>query len=223
MNCDKTPQKIQNMFDEISVYYDKMNNFISLGTHYIVKFLAIREIHIKPRSIGLDLCCGTGDFTRIISKFYPRAKIIGLDFSPEMLKLAKQKNPQGTFIQADCTNLPFQEKEFDFITMGFGLRNIQNRQKAIQEVYRVLDTKGKFLHLDFGKHNIIGKIFEIIVPFLAKIFDKNQTHYEYLLKSRLEFPEPDKLIKEFESEGFYLIKRIDYLFGIISAQIMGKK
>ena len=223
MTCDKNPQKIQNMFDEISVYYDKMNNFISLGTHYIVKFLAIRELHIKPRTIGLDLCCGTGDFTGIISKFYPRAKIIGLDFSPKMLKLAKQKNPQGIFIQADCTNLPFKEKEFDFITMGFGLRNIQNRQKAIQEVYRVLDKNGKFLHLDFGNHNFAGKIFEAIVPILAKILGKNQTHYKYLLKSRLEFPEPNELIKEFELEGFYLIKRADYLFGTISSQIMGKQ
>ncbi|MBQ8459967.1 ubiquinone/menaquinone biosynthesis methyltransferase [bacterium] len=222
MTCDKTPQKIQNMFDEISIYYDKMNNFISLGTHYVIKFLAIRKLDIKPRTIGLDLCCGTGDFTKIISKFYPRAKIIGLDFSSQMLKLAKQKNPLGVFIQADCTNLPFSEKEFDFVTIGFGLRNIQNRQKAIQEIYRVLDTNGRLLHLDFGNHNVFGKIFEIIVPFFAKLLGKNSEHYKYLLKSRQDFPTPNELIKEFEAEGFYLVKRIDYLFGTISAQIMGK-
>ena len=83
------------MFDEISGYYDFMNNFISLGTHYLLKFLAIRELDIKPRTMILDLCCGTGDFTKIISKFYPRAKIIGLDFSEEMLKLAKRKIQTG--------------------------------------------------------------------------------------------------------------------------------
>lgn len=81
------------MFDEISGYYDFMNNFISFGTHYILKFLALKELNIQPRTMILDLCCGTGDFTKLITKFYPRAKVIGLDFSQEMLKLAKQKIP----------------------------------------------------------------------------------------------------------------------------------
>ena len=93
MTCDKNPQKIQNMFDEISSYYDKMNNIISLGTHFIIKYFALKELDIKPRSVVLDLCCGTGDFTKIISKFYPRAKVIGLDFSEKMLKLAMKKIP----------------------------------------------------------------------------------------------------------------------------------
>ena len=116
MDIDKTPEKIQAMFDEISEYYDKMNNFISLGTHYIIKFLALKELAIQPRTMIIDLCCGTGDFTKIISNFYPRAKVIGLDFSNKMLKLAKSKNPNGVFIQSDCTNLPFAEGEFDYIT-----------------------------------------------------------------------------------------------------------
>lgn len=93
MACDKNTQKIKTMFDEISGYYDFMNNFISFGTHYIVKFLALKELNIQPRTMILDLCCGTGDFTKLITKFYPRAKVIGLDFSQEMLKLAKQKIP----------------------------------------------------------------------------------------------------------------------------------
>ena len=63
MECDKNPQKIKLMFDEISAYYDFMNNFISLGTHYLLKFLAIKELNIKPRTMIFDLCCGTGDFT----------------------------------------------------------------------------------------------------------------------------------------------------------------
>ena len=94
MKPDKNPSKIQNMFDEISPYYDSVNNFMSLGTHYIIKFLAIRELKIKPRSNILDLCSGSGDFVKIIKKFYPRVKIIGLDFSKEMIKLAKTKNPK---------------------------------------------------------------------------------------------------------------------------------
>lgn len=222
MTCDKNPQKIQNMFDEISFYYDKMNNVISLGTHFVIKFLSIKELDIKPRSKVLDLCCGTGDFTKIISKFYPRAKVIGLDFSKNMLKKAKQKNPHGVFMKGDCTNLPFEEGEFDYITMGFGLRNIQDRAKAISEIHRVLSRGGKFLQLDFGNHNKISKIFDIIVPFFAKLLKVNQENYRYLLSSKEEFPEPDKLIREFEDAGFKFHKRKDYLFGSISMQIVEK-
>lgn len=222
MNCDKTPQKIKDMFDEISIYYDKMNNFISFGTHYLVKYFAIKELNISPRTMLLDLCCGTGDFTMLISHFFPRVKVIGLDFSSQMIKLAKTKNPQGVFIQGDCMALPFANEEFDYITMGFGLRNIQDREKVLTECYRVLNKGGKFLQLDFGKHNLTSKIFDFIVPFFVKLFKTNPQHYAYLLCSRAEFPEPDELIQEYEKAGFKYVKKCDYLFGTISAQIMEK-
>ena len=108
---DKSPEKIQNLFDEISQYYDKVNNFISLGTHYFIKFLALRALEIRPRTMILDICCGTGDFTQLVQKFYPRARIIGVDFSRNMLNLAKIKNPKGVFLQADCTDFANKENE----------------------------------------------------------------------------------------------------------------
>ena len=115
----------------------------------------------------LDICCGTGDFTQLVQKFYPRARIIGVDFSRNMLNLAKIKNPKGVFLQADCTDLPFKENDFDFVTVGFGLRNVQNREKAISEVYRILNDGGKFLHLDFGRHDGVSRFFDVLVPVVA--------------------------------------------------------
>lgn len=222
MTCNKNPEKISKMFDEISPYYDKMNNFISLGTHYFIKKLALKSLNIRKNSYVLDLCCGTGDFTRIIGKIEPKTKIIGLDNSVEMLKLAKAKNPDKVFMQGDCTELPFTKNEFDFITIGFGLRNIENRKKALSEIYRTLKTGGKFLHLDFGRHNLSSKIFDFIVMSITKVLKLNSENYLYLLKSKNEYPEPDELIKEFETQGFKLLKRQDFLFGAISYQIMGK-
>ena len=222
MTIDKTPEKIKNMFDEISFYYDKMNNYMSLGSHIFVKYLALKELGLKPRTMLLDVCCGTGDFTKLISKFFPRVKVIGLDFSEKMLKVAKEKNPKGVFMQGDCTNLSFDDGEFDYVTIGFGLRNIQDRQKAISEIYRVLSENGKFMHLDFGEHNLISKIFDLIVILLAKILKKDWHAYEYLLQSKEDFPSPDKLIQEFENLGFKYVKKCNYLFGVISVQIMQK-
>lgn len=222
MACDKNPQKIKNMFDEISKYYDLGNNIISFGTHYIIKYFAIKELNIEPRAMVLDLCCGTGDFTKIINKIYPRVKVLGLDFSKEMINIAKTKNPKGVFIQADCTDLPFGEREFQYITMGFGLRNIENRSKALSEIYRVLDKNGKYLHLDFGNHNMLSKVFNLFVQILSKLSKKNTPHYQYLLDSKNEFPEPPELITEFEQHGFKLVKKCEYLLGVISVQIMQK-
>jgi demethylmenaquinone methyltransferase/2-methoxy-6-polyprenyl-1,4-benzoquinol methylase len=222
MTYNKNPQKIQQMFDNIAQNYDKMNNFISLGLHFFVKYLALRELNIQPRTSVLDLCCGTGDFTKLITKFYPRAKIIGLDFSKKMLKLAKEKNPKNVFIQADVTEIPFKNEEFDYITFGFGLRNIENRTKAISEIQRVLVDGGKFLHLDFGEHNNFSKIFNGIVFIMAKFFSKDYESYKYLVESKEDFPSPEMLIKEVESCGLKLFKRQDFLFGIVSAQIFVK-
>lgn len=222
MTCDKTPQKITKIFDEISGYYDKMNNFISLGTHYFIKKIALKSLKIKQNSYILDICCGTGDFTQIIDKIEPKAKVIGLDNSVEMLKLAKYKNPQKVFMHGDCINLPFKNSEFDYVTVGFGLRNVDNRQNALSEIYRTLKTGGKFMHLDFGRHGFGGKCFDFLVPILVKILGVNHENYYYLIESKNEYPEPKALIKEFETQGFKLVKRKDFLFGAVSYQILEK-
>ena len=140
-----------------------------------------------------------------------------------MLKLAKAKNPAGVFMKGDCVNLPFENSEFDYVTMGFGLRNIEDRKKALSEIYRVLDNGGKFLQLDFGRHNFISRVFDFIVPLFAKIMDTNENHYKYLINSKNEFPETDDLIRECEDAGFKYVTKCDYLFGVISMQIMEKR
>lgn len=219
---NKDPEKIKNMFNEISSYYDEMNNLISLGTHKIIKFFALKNLNIKANTMILDLCCGTGDFTQIITKIQPKARVIGIDNSEKMLKLAKIKNPKNAFIIGDCTELSFKDEEFDYITIGFGLRNIQDRSKAIDEIYRTLKKGGKFLHLDFGKHNYASNIFAYIVPLIAKFKKVNTQCYQYLLNSKETYPEPDELISEFCEHGFKFLKKTDYMFGAISAQILVK-
>ena len=125
-------------------------------------------------------------------------------------------------MQGDATNLPYEDNSFDIVTMGFGLRNIANAEKAVEEVYRILKPNGSFLHLDFGRKNFLSKIYDKITPTLAKIFTENSVSYKYLIKSKKEFLSPEDLIKDFENKGFKLKKRCDYIFGVISAQIMYK-
>lgn len=221
---DKTPETIRIMFNTISEKYDFMNNIMSFGTHYYVKFKSVQNLNIKPNNNIIDLCCGTGDLARIIKNLHPTTNVTGIDFSENMIKIAKNKvsNSKIQYFQGDVTNLPHPDNTFDIATMGFGLRNIQNAEKAVEEVYRILKPQGYFLHLDFGKTNPLSKIFEQFVLISAKIFTENYSSYNYLIQSKQNFPPPKDLIKDFERKGFKFVKRKDYIFGIISAQIFQK-
>ena len=219
---NKNPQAIHTMFNMIATRYDIINNVMSFGTHLSVKSACIKSLDIKPHDNVLDLCCGTGDLAGIIKKIQPQACVTGIDFSENMLDIAKDKYPNVQFFQGDATNLPYEDNTFDIVTMGFGLRNIQNAEKAIEEVYRILKPNGKFLHLDFGEKNLISKIYDKITPLIISRFTANTPAYSYLIKSRQIFPKPAELIKDFESKGFKLYKRKDYIFGVISSQIMVK-
>jgi demethylmenaquinone methyltransferase/2-methoxy-6-polyprenyl-1,4-benzoquinol methylase len=223
MTIDKSPEKISKMFDDIAYSYDKNNNIISLGTHNIIKKIAIKNLKLIDGYKILDICCGTGDVEKIFLDTNYKLDITGVDFSEKMLSVCKKYfSDRVNFLKADATNLPFSDNTFDIITMTFGLRNIQDRKKAMQEAYRVLKPNGKLLHLDFGSKNFPSKIFDIIAVIGIKIFYGNQLPYEYLIASKKEFPEPNSLIKEFESVDFSFEKRKDFLFGIISMQIFNK-
>lgn len=224
MNSEKNPLKIKKLFDEISPYYDKINSFISLGFNLAVKITSIRNLKIQPKSKILDICCGTGDLTQIIRKIQPDTQVIGVDFSPSMLNAARKKNPRYSFIEGNCTNLPFDDNKFDYVTTSYGLRNIENRKQAIKEVYRVLQPKGKFLILDFagGEKSFGGKIFALIVPIIVKIAGGKTDNYKYLINSIKTYPTPKELTKEFEKAGFKLIKLKNFMFGAINLQIVEK-
>ena len=218
----KNPLQIEKMFNDIASGYDRNNNIISLGLHKIIKRFAIKNLSYKSDMRVADLCCGTGDITNILKTVFEPVYLVGLDFSEKMIDIAKRKFPDINFIKADATNLPFKENSFDAITMSFGLRNIENRGAAIKEGYRVLKNGGEFLHLDFGDRNIFSHIFDFLVLIGMGVFYKNKIPYNYLVKSKNEFPVPKKLIEEFLSEGFVLKKEKTFLFGVIGVQIFCK-
>lgn len=222
MTLDKSPQSIHTMFNMLAQKYDLINNIMSFGTQLRVKSACIKSLDIKPHDNVLDLCCGTGDLAGLTKKIQSEACVTGIDFSENMIDIAKDKYPNVQFFQGDATSLPYEDNTFDIVTMGFGLRNIQNAEKAVEEVYRILKPNGKFLHLDFGEKNLISKIYDKLTPLIVSRFTDNSPAYSYLIKSRQIFPVPSELIKDFESKGFKLYKRKDYLFGVISSQVMVK-
>lgn len=207
------------MFNKIAKVYDFNNNVMSLGQHIRIKKQSVKFLNAHNVKV-LDLCTGTGDIAGFIDK---SCKVIGVDFSDKMLEIARKKYPWINFIEGDCTNLPFEDNYFDVVTISFGLRNIENYDNALDEIYRVLKPNGLFMHLDFGKKNILGDIlFDIIVPHLVKIFYKDNLPYEYLVKSKQMFFNENALIELFAQHNLKIKEKHSMLFGGASCQICYK-
>lgn len=216
---DKQPKEIQTLFDRIAPNYDRNNTIISLGLHSIVKRQVVKSIQAKDSEKILDACCGTGDITKLIKEIYPNVCVIGADFSSEMLKIAKSRIKNAEFVNADMTDLPFEDKTFDKIVMSFGLRNMKDYKNALSECKRVLKDGGKFIHLDFGEKNFPTRIFDIITQIACNTFFTNKECYQYLIKSKQQFPPPKQLIEEIEKTGFKITKEKSFLARVISMQI----
>ena len=147
---EKNPADIKKLFNKIAPFYDINNTVMSLGLHKIVKHRLVAELNIKIGEKILDACCGTGDISGIIKKTCPMSDVIGVDFSEEMLNIARKKYKNIEFREANMLELPFKSNNFDKVVMTFGLRNIRDYRKALVECRRVLISGGEFIHMDFG-------------------------------------------------------------------------
>lgn len=233
-NFSKNPEFIKKLFNSISRNYDKLNDIMSFGLHKKIKRDVLKQIsfykpftvHRSPFTI-LDLCTGTGDLAGILKEKYPEAKVVGVDFSPQMLEIARQKHPSIEFLEADCTNLPFEDESFDLCVISFGLRNIEDMGKAIAEIHRVLRPYGLFINIDLGKPDKFFNFFlkpymYIWIVLMGKFFHGDETPYKYLAASNEDFPSQQDLMKLYKQYWFTPVKNKDYLLGQIAAQVSMK-
>ncbi|XP_015965030.1 2-phytyl-1,4-beta-naphthoquinone methyltransferase, chloroplastic-like [Arachis duranensis] len=148
----------QALFNRIAPVYDNLNDLLSLGQHRIWKRMTVSWAGAKAGDHVLDICCGSGDLSFLLSqKVGSDGKVTGLDFSKEQLLIASSKQHSKNcfsnieWIEGDALNLPFSDGSFDAITMGYGLRNVVDRPKAMQEILRVLKAGSRVAILDFNK------------------------------------------------------------------------
>ena len=214
------------MFNNISGTYDFLNHFLSLGIDILWRKKAIKELKaIKPR-IMLDVATGTGDFAFEAISILKPEKIIGVDISEGMLDVARKKiserNLQHIFSvqMGDSEGLHFSDDHFDAITVAFGVRNYQNLEKGLADMYRVLKPEGKIVILEFSKPRAFpvkqGYNFysNQVLPFFGKLFSKDNSAYTYLPESVAAFPDGEDFIKLMDKVGFKKSKDIRLTFGI---------
>ena len=233
---DKTTGKkeqVATMFDNIAHKYDFLNQLLSLGIHKGWRKKAVRLLAPgKPKKI-LDIATGTADFAIAAIKLNPE-KVTGVDISAGMLKLGQEKvNKLGLqdkieLKPGDSENLPFPDNSFDAITVGFGVRNFENLEKGIADIFRVLNPGGAIAILEFSKpqHFPVKQVyyfyFRYLTPFIGKLFSKDNSAYTYLPESVNAFPAGEEFLKILRKAGFKDAKAISLTFGIASIYIAKK-
>ena len=218
--------QVATMFNNISGTYDFLNHFMSLGIDIIWRKKAIRELRsLKPR-VMLDVATGTGDFAFEAIKILQPEKIIGVDISKGMLEVARKKiherNLEHIFSvqMGDSEGLHFQDNHFDAITVAFGVRNYENLEKGLADMFRVLKPGGKIVVLEFSKprqfpvKQAYNFYFKYITPFLGRLFSRDSRAYSYLPESVAAFPDGEAFTRLLDKVGFKSTKERRLTFGI---------
>lgn len=208
--------QVEEMFNGIAKNYDFLNHFLSLGIDKIWRKKAINYLKTqtqKPENI-LDIATGTADLALEIYNQIKPKQIIGIDISEEMLEVGRKKilsknlSNKIDLKKGDGEKLQFDENIFDAVTVAFGVRNFENLEKGLTEIFRVLKPSGKLVILEFSNpksfpiKQIFNLYFKYILPFLGKLISKSQLAYSYLPESVMHFAEGEEFCNHLRKCGF---------------------
>jgi demethylmenaquinone methyltransferase/2-methoxy-6-polyprenyl-1,4-benzoquinol methylase len=194
---------VRRMFDRIAPVYDAMNRVMTAGLDQRWRRITVDET-VRAGDRVLDACCGTGDLA--IAARAGGADVVGLDFSERMLERARRKEPQIEWVRGDMLALPFEDASFDAVTVGFGVRNVEDLEAGLRELRRVLQLGGRLGILEIttprGRLAPFYRVwFDRIVPTLGKLLPGGAA-YTYLPASVRRFPAPDELAAMLELTDF---------------------
>lgn len=224
-------QRVHGVFEKISDNYDKMNSVISFQMHKKWRADTMKRMNVQPGTTALDVCCGTADWTiALADKVGPSGKVYGLDFSKNMLKVGEEKIKelnldQVELIHGNAMELPFEDNSFDYVTIGFGLRNVPDYLQVLKEMNRVLKPGGMGVCLETSQPTLIGYrqlfffYFRYIMPFFGRLFAKSYNEYAWLHESAKDFPGMKELAKMFESADFKNVSYKPYSGGAAAMHI----
>jgi demethylmenaquinone methyltransferase / 2-methoxy-6-polyprenyl-1,4-benzoquinol methylase len=220
-------EQVARMFDNISHRYDFLNHFLSMGIDKAWRKKAISLLESSRPALILDVATGTGDFAIQALSLNPD-KVFGIDISEGMLEVGRKKIRErslGDKIElqkGDSENLPFEENKFDAVTVAFGVRNFENLEKGLREIFRVLKPGGKLVVLEFSRPRTFPMkqaynfYFKVILPRIGRFVSSDKSAYTYLPESVEAFPDGANFLRILESVGFKQTQCKALTFGISS-------
>jgi demethylmenaquinone methyltransferase/2-methoxy-6-polyprenyl-1,4-benzoquinol methylase len=225
---EEKKKQVSNMFDNISGYYDFLNHFLSLGIDRLWRRSAIAALKAQKPALLLDVATGTADLAIEAHKQLAPIQIKGIDISPKMLNIGREKiaklglSQNIELIDGDAENLPFESNTFDAMTVAFGVRNYENLDKGLSDMLRVLKPGATLAVLEFSKPTIFPFkqlfqfYFRYILPTIGRFTSKDPRAYAYLYESVQAFPDGKLFESVLQRNGYENIHTKPLSLGICS-------
>lgn len=223
---------VKDVFHSVANRYDLMNDLMSFGLHRVWKDIAVTHSGVRRGHTVLDLAAGSGDLTqRLIQRVGDKGRVVSVDISRPMLQNCKRRMiDRGiinnvAYVLSDAEKLPFENRQFDCITIGFGLRNITRVQSALISMFRVLRPGGRILVLEFSRPSskILTRLYDqysfAIIPRIGRAVTGDEDSYRYLIESIRRHPDQERLQSMMTETGFEDVRYLNLMGGVVALHI----
>jgi demethylmenaquinone methyltransferase/2-methoxy-6-polyprenyl-1,4-benzoquinol methylase len=215
------PDAVREMFDRIAPVYDAMNRLMTVGLDMHWRELTARRV-VRPGDTVLDAACGTGDLA-LADLRAGAGRVVGVDFSERMLERARKKSSAIEWVCADLSSLPFADRSFQAVTIGFGLRNVTEPEETLDELGRVLAPGGRIGILEITRpRGVLAPFFRVgfdgLLPLVGRLLPGGSA-YSYLPASVRRFPAPDRLAATMARVGFEDVRYRLLAGGIVALHV----
>jgi len=228
VDADKKSEHVGEVFHSVAEEYDLMNDAMSFGMHRLWKKILIELSELSEGSVVLDVASGTADIPKLINKKFKSISMHVTDINESMLAKGRDRAINENFFQncsfalASGERLPYQDKIFDLVTVGFGLRNFTDKMKGLKEMKRVLKPNGVLLVLEFSKptNSLFSKVYDWysfnIIPKLGSLLVDDSESYQYLAESIRMHPDQEALKGMILDSGFAECKFYNLVNGVVA-------
>ena len=219
----RDPDRVSGMFDQVAAGYDRTNTVMTFGNDALWRAATTRAVAPRRGERILDLAAGTASSSASFAA--SGADVVAADFSPGMLAEGRRRHghlPNLTFVEADATDLPFADDEFDAVTMSYGLRNVQQPKMALAELFRVTKPGGRLVINEFSTPP--GALFRAayrfynaqVLPRVARVAGTNAEAYDYLNESIRDWPDQRTLATWIREVGWIGVAHRNLSMGIVA-------
>lgn len=220
---------VRGVFDSVAARYDVMNDVMSMGVHRLWKRYTVELAQLRPGQRVLDLAGGTGDLTALmLPQVLPNGSVTLSDINAAMLSEGRKRLLDAGFAKgldlalANAEALPFADASYDLVTIGFGLRNVTDKQRALASMFRVLKPGGRLLVLEFSKptSGLLSKVYDEYsfryLPRMGRMIAGDEDSYRYLAESIRKHPDQETLKGMLEQAGFARVSYYNLTGGVVA-------